>query len=234
MLRIEEGRAGYGLTPILDQLSLRIEQGERVAVLGRNGVGKTTLLRALIGELPLMSGRVWLRDEEVTKLPPYERARRGIAYVPQGRDIFPGLSVLDNLRFAAYGVKEKDWRSTLAGVLEQFPVLAEKSALPGGGLSGGQQQILALGRALMTRPAVLLLDEPSEGIQPSIVDQIAGHVRRVNEEQGITVVLVEQNLEFAAKIAQHAYLMDKGRIVRDLPAHDVLADRDLQHEYLGV
>ena len=234
MLRIEEGRAGYGLTPILESLSLRIEQGERVAILGRNGVGKTTLLRALIGELPLMSGRVWLRDEEITKLPPYERARRGIAYVPQGRDIFPGLSVLDNLRVAAYGVKQKEWRATLDGVLEQFPVLSEKSALPGGGLSGGQQQILALGRALMTRPTVLLLDEPSEGIQPSIVDQIAGHVRRVNDEQGITVVVVEQNLEFAAKIAQHAYLMDKGRIVRDLPANDVLADRDLQHEYLGV
>jgi urea ABC transporter ATP-binding protein UrtE len=234
MLRIEDGRAGYGLTPILQSLSLQIEQGERVAVLGRNGVGKTTLLRALIGELPLMSGRVWLDDQEITRLPAYERARRGIAYVPQGRDIFPGLSVLDNLRVAAYGARRKDWRGTLDGVLAQFPVLAEKSSLPGGGLSGGQQQILALGRALMTRPTVLLLDEPSEGIQPSIVDQIAGHVRRINDEQGITVVIVEQNLEFAAKIAEHAYLMDKGTIVRDLPAKDVLTDRDLQHEYMGV
>jgi len=234
MLRIEEARAGYGSTPILQSLTLQVEQGERIAVLGRNGVGKTTLLRALIGELPLMSGRVELDGADITRMPAYERARRGIAYVPQGRDIFPGLSVLDNLRVAAYGARRKDWRGTLDGVLEQFPVLAEKSALPGGGLSGGQQQILALGRALMTRPTVLLLDEPSEGIQPSIVDQIAGHVRRINDEQGITVVIVEQNLEFAAKIAQHAHLMDKGRIVRDLPASDVLSDRDLQHEYMGV
>lgn len=234
MLRIENGRAGYGSTPVLQDLSLQVDAGARIAILGRNGVGKTTLLRTLIGELPLMSGRVWLREQDVTKMPSYERARRGIAYVPQGRDIFPGLSVLDNLRVAAYAAKHQNWRETLDGVLEQFPMLSEKSTLPGGGLSGGQQQILALGRALMTRPQVLLLDEPSEGIQPSIVDQIAGHVRRINDEQGITVVVVEQNLEFATKIAQQAYLMDKGSIVRDLPANDVLTDRDLQHEYMGV
>lgn len=234
MLRAEGVSAGYGSTPVLQDLSLTAGEGDRLAILGRNGVGKTTLLRALMGELPLMAGRVWLGDTDATRLPPYERARRGIAYVPQGRDIFPGLTVVDNLRVAAYATRQKDWRGTLNDVLQQFPVLAEKADLAGGGLSGGQQQILALGRALMTRPRVLLLDEPSEGIQPSIVDLIAQHVRRINEEQGITVVLVEQNLEFAAKIAQHAYLMDKGRIVRDLPAHELLSDRDLQHEYLGV
>lgn len=234
MLHVEQLRAGYGSTPVLQDLTLHVPAGARVAVLGRNGVGKTTLLRAIIGELPVMGGTVRLGDEEVTRRPAHERARRGVAYVPQGRDIFPGLSVLDNLRVAAYAVRLKDWRSTLDEVLEQFPVLGDKSALAGGGLSGGQQQILALGRALMTRPRLLLLDEPSEGIQPSIVDQIAEHVRRINEEKGITVVLVEQNLQFATKIAQHAHLMDKGRIVRDMPAQDVLADRELQHEYLGV
>lgn len=234
MLHVEQLRAGYGSTPVLQDLSLHVPAGARVAVLGRNGVGKTTLLKAIIGELPVMAGTVRLGDEEVTRRHAHERARRGVAYVPQGRDIFPGLSVLDNLRVAAYAVRLKDWRSTLDEVLTQFPVLGDKSALAGGGLSGGQQQILALGRALMTRPRLLLLDEPSEGIQPSIVDQIAEHVRRINEEKGITVVLVEQNLQFATKIAQHAHLMDKGRIVRDMPAQDVLADRDLQHEYLGV
>ena len=234
MLRAEDIRAGYGSTPVLQKLSLTVPDGARVAILGRNGVGKTTLLRALIGELPLMSGTVVLEDEDVTKLHAYERARRGLAYVPQGRDIFPGLTVLDNLRVAAYATRRKNWRATLEDVFTQFPVLREKSGLAGGGLSGGQQQILAIGRALMTQPRVLLLDEPSEGIQPSIVDQIAADVRRINDQHGITVILVEQNLEFATKIAEHAYLMDKGRIVRDLPAHDLLADRDLQHEYMGV
>jgi branched-chain amino acid transport system ATP-binding protein/urea transport system ATP-binding protein len=234
MLRVEGVRAGYGATPVLQDLSLDVAEGARIAILGRNGVGKTTMLRAVMGVLPLMSGTIRLDGEDISRLPAYERARRGIAYVPQGRDIFPGLSVLDNLRVAAYAVRRKDWKATLDDVLGQFPVLREKSSLAGSGLSGGQQQILALGRALMTRPRVLLLDEPSEGIQPSIVDLIAQHVRRINEERGITVVLVEQNLQFATKIADHAHLMDKGRIVRELPARDVLSDRDLQHEYLGV
>lgn len=234
MLRTENICAGYGSTPVLTDLSLDIDSGSRVAILGRNGVGKSTLLRAITGEIALTAGRIWADDRELSRMPAHKRARRGIAYVPQGRDIFPGLTVLDNLRVAAYGVRHKNLRNALDSVLDQFPVLREKAKLPGGGLSGGQQQILALGRALMTEPRILLLDEPSEGIQPSIVDQIADHVRRINEEQGITVVLVEQNLEFATKIADHAYLMDKGRIVRELPAKDVLTDRDLQHEYLGV
>lgn len=234
MLRTENICAGYESTPVLVDLSLDIRAGSRVAILGRNGVGKTTLLRAITGEIRLTAGRIWADDHELGRMPAYQRARRGIAYVPQGRDIFPGLSVLDNLRVAAYGVKHKNLKHTLDDVLDQFPVLREKAKLPGSGLSGGQQQILALGRALMTKPTVLLLDEPSEGIQPSIVDQIADHVRRINEEQNVTVVLVEQNLEFATKVADHAYLMDKGRIVRELPAKDVLTDRDLQHEYLGV
>ena len=142
--------------------------------------------------------------------------------------------MLDNLRVAAYGTGRKDWKKTLEEVLEQFPVLRQKADLAGSGLSGGQQQILALGRALMTRPRLLLLDEPSEGIQPSIVDAIATHVREANEQHGITVVIVEQNLDFATRVASHANIMDKGRIVRDLASSDVLNDRQLQHEYMGV
>jgi len=226
MLRAEGLRAGYGTTPVLQDLDLSVAAGERVAVLGRNGAGKTTLLKTLMGQLPLMAGTVTFDGQDVSRLPAHARARLGIAYVPQGRQIFPGLSVLDNLRVAAYG--------TLREVLDQFPVLREKADLAGSGLSGGQQQILALGRALMTRPRLLLLDEPSEGIQPSIVSAIAAHVRDVNERQGITVVLVEQNLEFAVRVASHAQVMDKGRIVRDLPSADILADRQLQHEYMGV
>lgn len=234
MLKAEGVLAGYGSTPVLQELDMVVEKGTRVALLGRNGVGKTTLLRALIGELPLMRGTVTLDGEDISRLPAYERARRGLAYVPQGRQIFSGLSVLDNLRVAAYGARRKQWKGALDEILDEFPVLREKADLPGGGLSGGQQQILALGRALMTRPSVLLLDEPSEGIQPSIVDQIARHVRRINEDQGTTVLIVEQNLEFATNIAQHAHLMEKGRVVRSLSTADVLADKDLQHEYMGV
>ena len=234
MLRAEGVRAGYGTTPVLQDLEFSVGAGERVAVLGRNGVGKTTLLRALVGELPLMAGTVTFDGDDVSRLPAYERARRGIAYVPQGRDIFPGLTVIDNLRVAAYGTRHKDWKATLDEVLDQFPVLREKADLASSGLSGGQQQILALGRALMTRPRLLLLDEPTEGIQPSIVDSIATHVRDVNERHGITVVIVEQNLEFATRVASHANIMEKGRIVRDLSSVDVLADRQLQHEYMGV
>jgi urea ABC transporter ATP-binding protein UrtE len=234
MLRAEGLRAGYGTTPVLQDLDLSVGAGERVAVLGRNGVGKTTLLKALMGQLPLMAGTITFDGTDVGRLPAYARARLGIALVPQGRQIFPGLSVLDNLRVAAYGTGRKDTRTALDEVLDQFPVLREKAALAGSGLSGGQQQILALGRALMTRPRLLLLDEPSEGIQPSVVSAIARHVREVNEQQGITVVLVEQNLEFAVRATSHARVMDKGRIVRDLPSADVLADRQLQHEYMGV
>ncbi len=234
MLRAKGVRAGYGTTPVLQDLEFSVGAGERVAVLGRNGVGKTTLLRALMGELPLMAGTVTFDGQDVSRLPAYERARRGIAYVPQGRDIFPALTVIDNLRVAAYGTRRKDWKATLDDVLDQFPVLREKANLAGSGLSGGQQQILALGRALMTRPRLLLLDEPTEGIQPSIVSLIATHVRDVNERHGITVVIVEQNLEFATRVASHANIMEKGRIVRDLSSIDVLADRQLQHEYMGV
>jgi len=181
-----------------------------------------------------MAGTVSFDGQDVSRLPAYERARRGMAYVPQGRDIFPGLTVIDNLRVAAYGTRRKDLKATLDEVLDQFPVLREKADLAGSGLSGGQQQILALGRALMTRPRLQLLDEPTEGIQPSIVSSIATHVRDVNERYGITVVIVEQNLEFATRVTSHAHIMEKGRIVRDLPSVDVLTDRQLQHEYMGV
>jgi urea transport system ATP-binding protein len=234
MFEADDIRAGYASAPVLRNLSIRVGEGDRVAVLGRNGAGKTTLLRALIGELPVTSGKILFQGEDVTGFPPHRRARRGIAYVPQGRDIFPGLTVLENLRVAAYATRRRDWRATLDDVLARFPVLRDKANHPGGGLSGGQQQILALGRALMTRPKLLLLDEPSEGIQPSIIKEIARHVRRINEEEHVTVIIVEQNLEFATTIAEHAYLMDKGQIVRDLPAQDVLTDRELQREYLGV
>jgi urea ABC transporter ATP-binding protein UrtE len=234
VLRLDDVQAGYGRTPVLQGIDLDIAVGERVAILGRNGVGKTTLLRTIVGQVGLMSGTIALEGEAIGARPTHVRAGMGIAYVPQGREIFPGLSVLDNLKVAAYGTRRRDLDERLAEQLEEFPVLATKRDQRGDSLSGGQQQILALARALMTAPRLLLLDEPSEGIQPSIVDEIAEIVLRLNEQRGITVVLVEQNLDFAARVCARAYLMDKGKVVRDLPAAAVLRDRELQHEYMGV
>jgi urea ABC transporter ATP-binding protein UrtE len=234
LLKLDDVRSGYGRTAVLQGVSLSVGAGERIGVIGRNGVGKSTLLRTIVGQLPLTGGRVAFEDRDVSRAPVHVRARAGIAYVPQGRHIFPALSVQDNLRVAAYATRRDDWKARLDSMWREFPVLERKRDDRGGSLSGGQQQILALARALMTDPKVLLLDEPSEGVQPSIVDEIGAIVRRLNEERGITVVLVEQNLDFATQVVEHAYLMDKGQLVRDLPATEILGDRALQREYLGV
>jgi branched-chain amino acid transport system ATP-binding protein/urea transport system ATP-binding protein len=234
MLRLEQLSAGYGRTVVLDSLALEVGDAEVVAVIGRNGVGKTTTLKALMGIIPARSGRIWLDGEDITALPAHARARRGIGYVPQGRDIFPALTVTENLLVAAYGSRRGGRHERLDELFDDYPVLADKRSARAGSLSGGQQQLLALARALMTSPRVLLLDEPSEGIQPSLVDQIADIVSRLNRERRISVVLVEQNLDFAADVAERAYVMDKGRIVRELGAREVAADRELQREYLGI
>ncbi|MGH3274519.1 MAG: ABC transporter ATP-binding protein [Streptosporangiaceae bacterium] len=234
MLSIEGVSAGYRKTRVLHDVSLSVREGEMVGVLGRNGAGKTTLLRALTGQVTLLAGRIVMDGHEVSRLPPHSRARLGIGYVPQGRDIFAGLSVLDNLRVAAYATRQRNWRESVDEVFEIFPEIGKKRRAAGGTLSGGQQQMLALARALITKPRILLLDEPSEGVQPSIINQIGAAVRRIHQEKNITVVLVEQNLDFAIRLVDTAYILDRGTIVRHLPAKEVLADRDLQHEYLGI
>jgi urea ABC transporter ATP-binding protein UrtE len=234
MFRLSDVHSGYGGTMVLQGLSLDIAEREMVALLGRNGVGKTTTLRTAMGVIPVKRGRIEFKHEDIAKLPTHQRSRKGVAYVPQGRDIFPALSVQDNLLVAAYGAKRTDAKQQLEAMYQEFPVLAEKRRDRGGSLSGGQQQILALARALMTQPSLLLLDEPSEGIQPSIVAQIAETVRRINEQRGITVIIVEQNLDFAANVAPRACLVDKGRVVKDLPMRNVIEDKEIQREFLGL
>jgi urea ABC transporter ATP-binding protein UrtE len=234
LLDLSALRAGYGQTPVLHGLDLQVKAGQIVSVLGRNGVGKTTLLRAIVGAIRPQGGDIRWRGQSIATLPMHKRAHLGIAYVPQGREIFPSLSVADNLKAAAFGVGRNDWQNAMAALFDEFPVLRDKQHARGDSLSGGQQQILALARALITRPALLLLDEPSEGIQPSIVDQIAMKVRDINRREGIAVIVVEQNLEFVARMEADCRVVDKGRVVYECTAERIVRDVELQRQYLGV
>jgi len=202
----------YGGTQILWDLDLEIAAGSVTCIMGRNGVGKTTLLKCLMGLLPLVSGEIRVDGVDITKQPAEYRPRNGIGYVPQGRDIFPLLTVEENLRVALGSRRDKS-RRIPERIFELFPVLAEMMGRRGGDLSGGQQQQLAIGRALVLEPKVLILDEPNEGIQPNIVQQIGDVILKLNREEGLTVVLVEQKLKFARRVGQHFRLMEKGRVV---------------------
>jgi urea transport system ATP-binding protein len=231
LLDITNVTAGYGQTPVLFDVSMAVNKGDIVCLLGRNGVGKTTLLRSIIGLNKLTSGHISLEGRDVTKTPTYKRARQGIAYIPQGREIIPYLSVLDNLKmgFSASGKKGNKIPSE---IFDFFPMLGEHLKRQGGLLSGGQQQQLAIARGLMCNPKIMLLDEPTEGIQPSIVQEIEDTLRRINKEKGITVVVVEQKIEFARKLAKKFFIMEKGTIV-EKGATDQLTD-ELLHRYLAV
>ncbi len=202
----------YGAARALRAVSLKAEPGKVTCVLGRNGVGKTSLLRALVGQHPISRGTITFDGGDITALKPYERARRGIAYVPQGREIFPLLTVEENLKTGFAPLKRED-RSIPDDVFSLFPVLGEMLGRRGGDLSGGQQQQLAIGRALVMRPRLLLLDEPTEGIQPSIIKDIGRAIAYLRNLGTIAVVLVEQYLDFAQELGDHFAVMDRGAVV---------------------
>lgn len=212
LLELSNVTAGYGQTPVLFDVSMTVNKGDLVCLLGRNGVGKTTLLRSIIGLNALSQGNMIFDAEDISKTPTYKRAKYGIAYIPQGREIIPYLSVLDNLKlgFAASGTKSKKIPEE---IFEFFPMLKEHLSRQGGLLSGGQQQQLAIARGLMCNPKLMLLDEPTEGIQPSIVQEIEDTLKRINQEKGITVFVVEQKIDFARQLAKRFFIMDKGAIV---------------------
>jgi urea ABC transporter ATP-binding protein UrtE len=232
VLTVRDLRVAYGKTPVLTGVSLTVAQGEILSIIGRNGVGKTTLLKTLIGLLTSQAGSIVLHGEELTGLPAHARARRGIGYVPQGRMIFGALSVQENLQLGAE-LNRTPRGSLLEEVLEEFPRLRDRLRQHGGTLSGGEQQMLALARALVGAPKLLLLDEPSAGIQPSIIQEIEGRIAAANRERGLTILLVEQNIEFAAALSQRVYVMDKGRMAREILPHQV-TDEDIVREYLAV
>jgi branched-chain amino acid transport system ATP-binding protein len=232
MLEVEGLHAGYGAVPVLTGISLAVADGGFVGILGHNGMGKTTLLRTLIGLLPASAGRVRLAGADITRAPPHQRARRGLGYVPQGRAIFAGLSVRDNLRFAV-AAKGGGEPNALEQVLSELPRLKPLLDRPGGALSGGEQQLLALARCLIQAPRLMLLDEPTEGIQPSIIETIAEKLAGLRASRGLTVILVEQNLDFIKALADHVLVIHKGRIVREVaPAQ--LKDPAIVSEFIGA
>lgn len=212
MLELKDIKVNYGKSKIINGISLEISKGEKLAVMGRNGVGKTTLLKSIIGILSLEEGSITLENKDISNAMPHQRSKQGIAYVPQGREIIPDLTVEENLDLGGYA-HTADLIGQKERVLEYFPALKAHLKRKGGVLSGGQQQQLAIARALMSEPKMLLLDEPTEGIQPNIIAEIATILDRIRKEMDLTLVIVEQNLKFAKKIADHYVILQKGQIV---------------------
>ena len=233
LLEVYELRAGYGATPILQGVEFSVGKGEIVAIIGRNGVGKTTLMKCLIGLLPATTGTILYDRSNVTPEDASVRARRGIGYIPQGRGIFPRLTVAENLTMGEMIGSDKNGTKLRELVDRYFPILATRSSQRAGTMSGGEQQQLAIGRALIGNPDLVLLDEPSEGIQPSIVQQIAENFRKLNAEIGLTVLFVEQNIDMIMSMAQRCYVMDKGAIVDQVAPGD-LADETIMRKYLAI
>jgi len=233
LLEVRGLRAGYGATPILQGVDFFVGKREIVAIIGRNGVGKTTLMKTLIGLLPATGGTISYDDTNVTTESANVRARRGIGYIPQGRGIFPRLTVSENLIMGEMVGVNKGTSRLHDLVYRYFPKLKQRSRQRAGTMSGGEQQQLAIGRALIGNPDLVLLDEPSEGIQPSIVQQIAQNMKQLNAEIGLTVLFVEQNIEMIMSMAQRCYVMDKGAIVDQVAPGD-LADDNVMRKYLAI
>jgi urea transport system ATP-binding protein len=231
LLELSDINVSYDQTPVLFGVNLTVNQGDIACVLGRNGVGKTTLLRSVVGLSKVVSGSIHLNADEITRAPTFKRARSGIAYIPQGREIIPYLSVLDNLKLGMSAAKRK-YKKIPDEIFEFFPMLKQHLSRQGGLLSGGQQQQLAIARGLLSDPQIMLLDEPTEGIQPSIVQEIEATLKRINREKGITVVVVEQKIDFARQLAQKFFIMEKGAVVARGETSE-LTD-DLVHKYLAV
>ena len=234
MLEVRDLQVAYGAAQALWSVSLEVREGELLCVVGPNGAGKTTLIHTIAGMLRARSGRIWLDGRDITQLPAHRFCDAGIALVPEGRRLFTGMSVLENLELGSYLPKAKaERRESLAQVIDLFPVIREKLASPAGELSGGQQQMVAIARALMARPRLLLLDEPSLGLSPRIVHDMFAAIRRINAG-GMSVLLVEQNVVMAMEISQRAYVLEEGRVVAEGAPQELLSRPEIQRAYLGV
>lgn len=236
LLEVRDVVVHYGRIQALHGVSLVVREGELVTLLGSNGAGKTTMMRAISGLRPLSSGSVRFDGEDISRVKAHKRVVDGLIQAPEGRGVFPGMTVVENLEMGCYGRKfpsKAEHRERFEWVLETFPRLAERRTQIGGTLSGGEQQMLAIGRALMARPRVLLLDEPSMGLAPMVISQIFRIISEINK-QGMTVLLVEQNAQQALSRSDRAYILETGKVTREGVARDLLHDDSIRAAYLGV
>jgi len=234
MLEIKDVVTGYGDMKVLDGVSLIVKKGETVALVGSNGAGKTTLLRAISALIPIWSGSITLNGQDLTKIPAYELPRYGIAHIPQGRGILTRLSVYDNLMLGGYIPSARNRRlETLESVFQLFPILKERKNQLAGTLSGGEQQMLAIGRALMMHPKLLILDEPSLGLAPIIVKNVFNIITDISK-RGVSILLVEQNLVEALTISDRAYVLENGRVVLTGTSRELMMNTKIREAYLGI
>ncbi|MEU0788467.1 ABC transporter ATP-binding protein [Amycolatopsis sp. NPDC005961] len=231
LLEVEDINVHYGKIAALKGMSIQVDEGEIVSLIGANGAGKTTTLKTISGLRPLTSGRILFNGQDISKTPGHKRVLLGIGQSPEGRGVFPGMTVQENLLMGAYTRKD-DLDADLEEVFELFPRLAERKTQFGGTMSGGEQQMIAIGRALMTKPKVLLLDEPSMGLAPMLIAQIFDIIREINK-RGTTVLLVEQNAQQALKLSDRAYVLETGRVVQSAPGAELLNDPKVRAAYLG-
>ena len=235
MLTVERLGVTYGGLHALDGVALEVNEGEFVTLVGPNGAGKTTLLKAISGTVPAEAGRVVYRGRDLARLRPSERAALGIAHVPEGRRVFPSLTVMENLELGSYRRAARAARAqTLAAVLELFPILQERRTQLAGSLSGGEQQMLALGRGLMAQPDLLLLDEPSQGLGPRIVELIFETIERIRRERRLTILLVEQRVAEALESCDHGYVLETGRVSMEGTHKTLMSDERVRRAYLGM
>lgn len=234
MLEVEKVSAGYGMVQILWDVSFQVKEKEIVSIIGPNGAGKTTLVRTIVGLIQAKNGAVRFKGENIERLPSYERVKKGITLIPEGRDIFPRLTVEENLALGAYTVNDKDTiKRTKEEVYQIFPVLKKKEKALAQTLSGGEQQMLVICRSLMSKPQLLILDEPSLGLAPIIVEKVLDTLVKINED-GVTILLVEQNIRDSLNIANRAYVLEEGKIIIEGEGRQLLSNDHIKEVYLGI